>query len=213
MSEKEKKKECEHHKGKKRRLFVQVFWCLIVFIFIVLLTILIIWAVLRPSKPSFLLQDVTVFAFNATTPNFLTSSFQVTLISRNPNDRIGVYYDRLEIYASYRSQQITYRTAIPPTYQSHKEINIWSPFVFGNNIPVAPFIFDTLASDQTNGLVAINVRADGKVRFKVGAFNSGRYNLHIRCRAIISFGPRKTGVVVEQNVIKFQVFQPCSVSL
>ncbi|XP_027365118.1 NDR1/HIN1-like protein 1 [Abrus precatorius] len=206
-------KECDHHKGKRRRIFLRIFWGIIVFLFIVLLTILLIWAILRPSKPSFILQDVTVYAFNATVPNFLTSNFQVTLVSRNPNDRIGVYYDRLDTYISYRSQQITYRTAIPPSYQGHKELNVWSPFVYGTNVPVAPFNFEGLRQDQINGNVLVTVRSDGRVRWKVGAFISGRYHLFVRCPAYISFGPRNSGVVVGENAVKFQLVQPCSVSV
>ncbi|KHN37436.1 Pyrophosphate--fructose 6-phosphate 1-phosphotransferase subunit beta [Glycine soja] len=146
--------ECEHHKGKKRKIFRQVFWCIVVFLFLVLLTILLIWAILRPTKPTFTLQDVTVYAFNATIPNFLTSNFQVTLISRNPNDRIGVYYDRLETFVTYRSQQVTYRTSIPPSYQGHKEEDVWSPFVYGTNVPVAPFNFVGLSQDVTEEQLA-----------------------------------------------------------
>ncbi|KHN34285.1 hypothetical protein glysoja_046323 [Glycine soja] len=120
-------KECEHHKGKKRKIFRQVFWCLVVFLFIVLVTILLIWAILRPTKPTFTLQDVTVYAFNATVANFLTSNFQVTLISRNPNDRIGVYYDRLETFVTSRTE--------PPSLRHIKAIK---RSMFGLRLFMAP---------------------------------------------------------------------------
>ncbi|BAT96564.1 hypothetical protein VIGAN_08352600 [Vigna angularis var. angularis] len=206
-------KECDHHKGKKRKNFQRVFWCIVVFLFLVLLAILLIWAILRPTKPTFTLQDVTVYAFNATVANFLTSSFQVTLISRNPNDHIGVYYDRLETYVTYQSQQVTFRTSIPPTYQGHKEVNVWSPFVYGTNVPVAPFNFQGLSQNQAAGTVLITVRANGRVRWKVGTFISGRYHLYVRCPAFISFGARTNGIVVGENAIKFQIIQRCSVSV
>ncbi|RDX66464.1 NDR1/HIN1-like protein 1, partial [Mucuna pruriens] len=200
-------KECEHHKGKKRKIIRNVFWGIIVFLFIVLVTILIIWAILKPSKPTFILQDVTVYAFNATVANFLTSNFQVTLSSRNPNDHIGVYYDRLDTYVTYQSQQITYRTAIPPSYQGHKEIDVWSPFVYGTNVPVAPFNFLGLSQDQSNGNVLVTIKIDGRVRWKVGAFISGRYHLYVRCPAFITFGPRSNGISVGQNAVKYQLVQ------
>ncbi|XP_057425105.1 NDR1/HIN1-like protein 1 [Lotus japonicus] len=207
-------KECDHHKGAKRRAFRRVFCCIVVFLFIVLVTILLIWAILRPTKPTFILQDVTVYAFNATVPNFLTTNFQVTLTSRNPNEHIGVYYDRLSTYVTYRSQQVTYRTAIPPSYQGHKEFDVWSPFVSGNSVPVAPFNFVGLGQDQANGNVFITVKVDGRVRWKVGAFVSGRYHLYVRCPAYISLGSRGNGVFVgENNAVKYQVVQRCSVSV
>ncbi|TKY53153.1 YLS9 protein [Spatholobus suberectus] len=204
-------KECKHHHGgHKRRIFLRIFWGIVVFLFIVLVTILIVWAILRPTKPTFILQDVTVYAFNATVPNFLTSNFQVTFSSRNPNDHIGVYYDRLDTYATYRSQQITYRTAIPPSYQGHKEVDVWSPFVYGTNVPVAPYNFVGLSQDQANGNVLVTIKIDGRVRWKVGTFISGRYHLYVRCPAYISFGPRSNGIVVGENAVKYQLVQQCS---
>ncbi|KAK7278731.1 hypothetical protein RJT34_23767 [Clitoria ternatea] len=207
-------KECEIHKGKKRKLFQRIFWAIVVFLFLVLVTILLIWAILRPSKPTFILQDVTVYAFNATTANFLTSNFQVTLSSRNPNDHIGIYYDRLDIYVTYRSQQVTYRTDIPPSYQGHKEIDVWSPFVYGTNVPVAPFNFMGLSQDQSNGNVLVTIKIDGRVRWKVGTFISGRYHLYVRCPAFITFGPRSNGISLGENgAVKYQLVQRCSVSV
>ncbi|KAE9619557.1 hypothetical protein Lal_00041752 [Lupinus albus] len=207
-------KECDHHKGKKRKVFRKIFCGIVVFLFIVLVTILLIWAILQPTKPSFILQDVTVYAFNTTVPNLLTSNFQVTLTSRNPNDHIGVYYDRLDTYVNYRNQQITLRTAIPPSYQGHKEVDVWSPFVYGTNVPVAPFNFVSLGQDQGDGNILITIKIDGRVRWKVGAFITGHYHLYVRCPAFISFGgSRSNGVVVGDNVIKYQLVQSCSVSV
>lgn len=206
-------KECEHHKGCRRKIFRRIFAGILIFLLIVLLTILIIWAALKPTKPSFILQDVTVYAFNASVPNFLTTNFQVTIVSRNPNGKIGVYYDRLDTYVDYRNQQVTYRTAIPPSYQGHKEVNVWSPFVYGNNVPVAPFNFDGLSQDQSNGNVLVTIKMDGRVRWKVGSFISGRYHIYVRCPAYISWGSRSSASVIEGNAVKYQLVQRCSVSV
>nr|DAD29601.1 TPA_asm: hypothetical protein HUJ06_031069 [Nelumbo nucifera] len=42
--------------------------------------------------------------FNISDGNFLTSNFQVIVSSRNPNDKIGIYYNRLDVYATYSNQ-------------------------------------------------------------------------------------------------------------
>ncbi|XVE96309.1 hypothetical protein REPUB_Repub02eG0210200 [Reevesia pubescens] len=206
-------KDCGNHGKGRRKFFRRVIACILVFLLIVLITILIIWAILRPSKPRFILQDTTVYAFNTSISNFLTSNFQVTVSSRNPNDRIGIYYDRLDIYATYRDQQITLRTAIPPTYQGHKEINVWSPFLYGNMVPIAPYFSVALGSEQAAGSVFIMIKIDGRVRWKVGTFVSGRYHLYARCPAYITFGNKSNGVIVGENAVKFQFVTRCSVSV
>ncbi|XWS66588.1 hypothetical protein CRYUN_Cryun05aG0212600 [Craigia yunnanensis] len=207
------KKDCGNHGKCRRKLFRKIIACILVFLLIALITILLIWAILRPSKPRFILQDTTVYAFNASTPNFLTSSFQVTVSSRNPNDKIGIYYDRLNIYATYRNQQITLRTSIPPTYQGHKEINVWSPFIYGNMVPIAPYFSVALCSEQAAGSVSLMINIDGRVRWKVGTFISGGYHLYARCPAYITFGSKSNGVMVGENAVKFQFVTRCSVSV
>ncbi|XP_021892545.1 NDR1/HIN1-like protein 1 [Carica papaya] len=208
-------KDCGNHGHSKKKMIRKIIWAIIVFLFIVLATILLIWAILQPTKPRFVLQDATVFAFNITAPNFLTSNFQVTISSRNPNDKIGIYYDRLDIYATYRNQQITLRTALPPGYQGHKEIDVWSPFVYGNSVPIAPYNSMSLSQDQNAGLIYVMIKIDGRVRWKVGAFISGRYHLYVKCPAYINFGnkPPTSGVSIGVNAVKYQLLQPCTVSV
>ncbi|KAK8501979.1 hypothetical protein V6N13_023249 [Hibiscus sabdariffa] len=208
-----KDKDCGNHGKGRRRLVRSIIGCLLVFLLLVLITILIIWAVLRPTKPRFLLLDTTVYGFNASTPNFLSSNFQVTVSSRNPNDRIGVYYDRLVIYATYRNQQTTLRTSLPPTYQDHNEATVWSPFLYGNMVPIAPEFSVALKSEQAAGSVFMVINIYGRVRWKVGTFVSGRYHLNVRCPAYITFGSRSTGVSVGENAVKYQLVTRCSVSV
>ncbi|MFS8008834.1 hypothetical protein Hanom_Chr14g01277571 [Helianthus anomalus] len=126
-------KECTHHKNKSQKLLRKLCSFFLILAFIVLLTFLITWAILQPRKPRFTLQDATIFSFNVSAPILLSSNFQVTVSSHNPNSRIGVYYDKLNIYASYKNQQITYFTGIQPVYQGHHDTNVWSPFVYGTD--------------------------------------------------------------------------------
>jgi len=207
-------KQCIHHRGKWRNRIRRGCACLLIFNFILLVIILLVWAVLQPKKPRFVVQDASVFAFNVSvsSPNFLSSNIQVTVISRNPNDKIGVYYDKLDIYAVYRNQQITYYTAIPPVYQGHKDVNVWSPFIYGTNVPIAPYNGDALAQDQSNGAIWLMIKIDGRVRWKVGGFVSGRYRLHVTCPAYIPFGNRNSGIVVG-NAVKYQLATKCSVNV
>ncbi|KAI6696508.1 hypothetical protein NL676_016627 [Syzygium grande] len=204
---------CDKHRGKWRRRIKRGCIGLLIFNFFLLITILLAWAIIQPHKPRFVLQDVTVYAFNASVPNLLTSNLQVTIYSRNPNDKLGIYYDRLDTYATYRNQQITLRTSIPPSYQGHKEVDVWSPFLSGTEVPVAPYNSLALNQDQASGAVSLMIKLDGRVRWKLSTFITGRYHLYVKCPAFITFGPRTTGITVGQNAIKYQLIQKCDVTV
>ncbi|KAL7614676.1 NDR1/HIN1-like protein 1 [Lactuca sativa] len=209
-------KECTHHKNKSKKLFRKLFAGFLILAFLVLLTFLITWAILQPRKPRFTLQDATIYSFNVSAPILLSSNFQVTISSHNPNDRIGVYYDKLDVFASYKNQQITYFTAIQPVYQGHKDNNVWSPFVYGTNVPVAPYNGASLTQDQSNGQISLIIKINGRVRWRVGRFISGRYHIHVSCPAYIPFGNKLNsaipGIVVGTG-IKYQLSTRCSVNV
>ncbi|CAF2111274.1 hypothetical protein BRARA_I03558 [Brassica rapa] len=206
-------KDCGNHGGGKEAAVRRILTAVIAFIIIVLITIFLVWAILRPTKPRFVLQDATVFAFNLSQPHLLTTNFQITFASRNPNSKIGIYYDRLHVYATYRNQQITLRTAIPPTYQGHKEDNIWSPFVYGTAVPIAPYNSVALGEEQGRGFVGLMIRADGRVRWKVGTLITGKYHIHVRCPAYINLGNKAAGVIVGDNAVKYTLVTKCTVNV
>ncbi|CAK9184682.1 unnamed protein product [Ilex paraguariensis] len=205
-------KDCGHHHDEWRKRYRPIFAAFLAFIIVVLFIILLVWLILRPTKPRFVLIDATVYTFNVSAPNFLTSYLQITLSSRNPNDRIGIYYEKLDIYATYRGQQITLPTLLPTTYQGHKDVTVWSPYLFGNAVPVAPYLSVSLGQDQMAGTVLMNIRVDGRVKWKVGTFISGRYRLYVNCPAYFNFGNKNNGVSVGP-AIKYQLVQSCHVDV
>ncbi|KAF8397965.1 hypothetical protein HHK36_016891 [Tetracentron sinense] len=207
-------KDCGNHGSscRRKRLYKRICAGLLIFNIIILFIILLVFLILRPTKPRFTLQDATVYAFNVSSPNLLTSNIQVTVSSRNPNDKIGIYYDKLDVYASYRNQQITLATVLPQTYQGHKDINVWSPYLYGTSVPVAPYLAVALSQDQTAGMVLVNIKIDGRVRWKVGTWISGRYHLYVNCPAYITFGSRSNGIPVGP-AMKYQLVQGCSVDV
>ncbi|KAG0474933.1 hypothetical protein HPP92_014619 [Vanilla planifolia] len=96
-------------------------------IFTILLLSLLIWIILRPSKPEFSLRDAAIYDLSLSSyplARLLNSTIQATIVSKNPNARVGVYYDRLRACAVYKGQQITADASLPPFYQGHGDINL-----------------------------------------------------------------------------------------
>ncbi|KAL9150227.1 hypothetical protein ABFS82_12G156200 [Erythranthe guttata] len=207
-------KDCNHsNKDHRRKLLRRCCGGLLIFNFIVLIIILLVWSILQPRKPRFTLQDATIFNLNVSAPNVISTTIQVTVNSHNPNSKIGIYYDRMNVYAIYHSQQITYYTAIPPVYQGTKEDNVWSPFIYGDNVPVAPYNGQALGEDQSDGAINMLIKINGRVKWKCGSFISGRYHLHITCPAYIPLGNSKNTGIVVGNAVKYKLSQSCSVSV
>jgi hypothetical protein len=219
-------KNCDYHEDEHRQLIRRIFAGILSFIILILLVIFLIWIILRPTKPRFILQDATVFAFNLSstgetpssivpTPNTLTLTIQVTLSSFNPNSKIGIYYHKLDAYASYRGQQISLATELPQTYQGHRDVAVWSPILYGAAVPVSPYLSGILRQDQTSGGVLVNIKVNGRVKWKVGTWVSGRYHIDVNCPAFIRVAGDKgdDGFGVSRPAVKFQFLQSCVVDV
>jgi hypothetical protein len=181
---------------------------------------LIVYLVLRPTHPRFYLQDASLRQLDLTNGSapLLSTTVQVTIASRNPNGRVGVYYDRLDVSASYKYQQITLGSRLQPAplYQGHGDVDVWSPVLVGPNVPFAPFLADALSKDIAAGYLVLQVRIDGRVRWKVGSWVSGHYHIFVTCPAyFINAGAGNGGYggSVGAHGLRFQTATYCRVQV
>ncbi|KAF3439433.1 hypothetical protein FNV43_RR17711 [Rhamnella rubrinervis] len=205
-------KNCGHHHYKRRKLYRRLLIGVAVLLGLIALVVFLVWIILRPSKPHFTLQDVTIYNFTVSPslPYTLTTTMQITIGTTNPNDRIGIYYVNLDVYGSYRNQHITLPTVLPTSYQGHREVAVWSPMLYGYTVPVSPYLQQVLAQDLNVGAVLVNIKIDGRLKWKVGTWISGKYQLNVNCPAYIRFSEQNSGFGVS-SVMKFQLVQACSV--
>ncbi|TVU26788.1 hypothetical protein EJB05_29352, partial [Eragrostis curvula] len=125
------------------------------------------------------------------------------------SSRVGVYYDRLDVYASYKYQQVTLGASLPPVYQGHGDVDVWSPVLTGPNVPFAPYLADALGKDVANGYLIMEVKIDGRVRWKVGSWTSGHYHIFVTCPAF--FITSGGNGVVGAGGLRFQTATYCHV--
>ncbi|XP_038906799.1 NDR1/HIN1-like protein 26 [Benincasa hispida] len=178
------KQELKVHKRYKK-LFLGVS----AFLSTISLLILLLWLILHPSKPEFRVKQADVYQLNLIDLHLLNSSIQLTLSSKNPNHRVGIYYDHLQVYAAYKGQQITLPTSLPPFYQAYQDSNLLTAFLAGSSVPVAPSFGYEVGKDQSAGRFVLNLKAMGRLRWKVGSWVSGGYRFNVDCVAVMPFGP------------------------
>ena len=182
-------KHCANKGLNIEKFYKKLYWAGFSFLFSVLAFILLIWLILHPAKPEFSLKEADIYQLNLSGSHLLNSSIQLTLLSKNPNQKVGIYYDMVQVYASYKGQQITVDTSLPPFYQGHEESNLLTASLVGNSLPVAPSFSYEVGRDQTAGKLVLMLKINGRLRWKVGTWVSGRYRFNVNCVAVMPFGP------------------------
>lgn len=209
----------ENGKEKKEGSFKAIFIGITTFLTVIGLTICITFLILRPTKPTFTLHNAAIMNLNLDEklPTLLTTTLQVMLFSRNPNHRVGIFYDELNVYAVYKDQQITMPTVKPASdYQGTRDMTVWSPYLYGVKIPIDPHLAAELGSEEMSGFLNLRVKIDGKLRWKVGRWRSGHYHINVDCPALFRYYYAKppqgrSGRISPE--IRFQQISKCHVDV
>ncbi|KAD4584229.1 hypothetical protein R6Q59_036928 [Mikania micrantha] len=158
------------------------------FILSILLLILLVWFILHPTKPEFAIKEASIYQLTLSGSHLLNSSIQTTFLSKNPNQKVGIFFDEIQVYASYKGQRITLDSSIPPFYQENKDSNLLSVVLVANGLPVDPSFGYEMGRGQMAGRLVLNIKTNGQLRWKVGTWVSGRYMFIVNCVVVLPFG-------------------------
>lgn len=216
-------KDCGGHKGcecERHRLHRKLCLGLLALIALAGFVVLVVWLALRPHKPKFYLQDLSVLCLNVTPPasTYLFTTMQATVAARNVMDKVGIYYDRVDVYAQYKNTAITVPAQLPVQYQGHNDQSVWSPYLASmDSVQLPSELAVALAQDETAGYVLIDIRVDGQIRWKVGSWISGHYHLRVNCPALLTVNEGKGSYGANtgggEGYFRFQQAAACAVDV
>ncbi|VAI03651.1 unnamed protein product [Triticum turgidum subsp. durum] len=179
-------KDCGNHGEDDIRRTCRRFLAFLFFLALVVAVIaLIVYLVLRPTHPRFYLQDASLR--------------QLDVLTANASAAAGVLSTVLQA------------SALPPVYQGHGDVEVWSPVLSGPNVPFAPYLADALAKDVQARYLILQVKIDGRVRWKVGSWISGHYHIFVTCPAFL-IGTGGNGAP-GANGLRFQTATYCHVEV
>ncbi|KHN35511.1 Putative syntaxin-24, partial [Glycine soja] len=163
--------------------------CILGLICKILTTILIIvailgflfWFIVRPNVIKFHVTDASLTRFDYTTNNTLHYDLTLNVSIRNPNRRVGVYYDQIEALALYEDVLFGNLT-LGSFYQHHKNTTFVSPIFKGQRVtPLAKVQVSEFDKEKGSGVYTIDLKLFMTVRFKFLLFKSGSLKPKIRC--------------------------------
>nr|XP_043634070.1 NDR1/HIN1-like protein 3 [Erigeron canadensis] len=147
-------------------LVCQIVITIIVFIGIL---VLVLWLVYRPNMPKFHVNEAALTQFTLSpNNNTLYYNLAVNMTFRNPNKRIGLYYDRIEARAEYYDQRFATRN-LETFYLGHKQEKDLTTVFSGEQIIVLEND-DRLKynSERSAGVYNIDLNLKLRMRLKVG---------------------------------------------
>ncbi|KAK1561954.1 hypothetical protein Q3G72_003776 [Acer saccharum] len=164
------------------------FCCLLKLILKIVVTIVVIlglaalifWLIFRPiNEIKFHANNVSLTQFNLTDNKNLNYRLALDITIRNPNKKIGVYYDRIEAGAYYEDQRLK-SVSITPFYQGHKNTTVLN-VMFEGQQPLFGEGIQDFTQEKTSGIYSVDVKLYLRIRFKLGKVKSPRLKPRIDC--------------------------------
>uniref|UniRef100_A0A0C9S8T2 TSA: Wollemia nobilis Ref_Wollemi_Transcript_10520_1368 transcribed RNA sequence n=1 Tax=Wollemia nobilis TaxID=56998 RepID=A0A0C9S8T2_9CONI len=147
------------------------------------IAILITWLVLRPHRPKFYVESATVTRMNLT-GNSLDSKMEFNVSSRNPNKKIGIFYDAINAKALFDSQMIAFNR-LEEFYQGHKNTTVLTCPLSSNSLLLEGSGSGDLSSDLSKKKVKMTIKLEAWIRFKVGGWTTRHYDMEVYCDVAI----------------------------
>lgn len=161
-------------------LFCLIFKIIVALVVIIGLAILIFWLIFRPTNLKFHVTDASLTEFSLTN-NTLKYNLALNLTARNPNKRVGVYYDRIEARAYYDDQRFG-SVPFDGFYQGYKNTSVWSPVFKGQNVVVlSGEDLNNFNVEKSSGVFSIDLRVHLRLRLRFGKMKTMTMRPKIAC--------------------------------
>ncbi|KAK9079846.1 hypothetical protein SSX86_001519 [Deinandra increscens subsp. villosa] len=182
-----------------RRCFcLYCFWSLLITILILLLATIsggVLYLLYRPHLPTFSVVSLKISRFNLTTATDgttrLTSNLNLTISTKNPNNKIKFHYDRIAIGCVTGETEIAngdFGNSFP---SDPKNITIIRSSLSSNSLLLETETVNRMRSDlkKKSGL-RLKMLLDAQAVMNVESFGSKKVGMRIKCEGIHSLIPK-----------------------
>ncbi|KAG6506868.1 hypothetical protein ZIOFF_032200 [Zingiber officinale] len=176
------------------------------FVFVLAVTVGILFLAFRPRIPRYTIDGVSVSSFDLSAFT-VDPVFAVTVVADNRrNKRVGVYYrDGSEITAVYDGLTLC-EGSWPTFYHPPRNETRFVTELRGSGIRLTAAMQSALVAAQRQGKVPLEVNVAVPVRIKFGAIRSWTIKVRVRCEVTLD-GLRENAVVIDRRCrVKVKIF-------
>ncbi|KAK9126556.1 hypothetical protein Scep_015402 [Stephania cephalantha] len=149
------------------------------------LVVLLTWLSIRPKGLNYTIEEAQVHGLNASQTH-LNASFDLVFKAYNPNHRISVYYDSIEVSVLYSDQQTLAFDVVEPFYQPSRNVTRLESKPVARTVPLLSSVSRDLKYEKSSGEIGgLVVRVKARIRFKLGSWRSSHYVLRALCFPIV----------------------------
>ncbi|KAE8666661.1 hypothetical protein F3Y22_tig00112491pilonHSYRG00002 [Hibiscus syriacus] len=156
-------------------------FCLLITVIVLLLVSAIaaavIYFVYKPESPNYSVENVVIKGFNLNSSSPISPEFDITVRAHNPNDKIGIYYDKGSSVEVYYEDINLCRGGLPAFYQPTNNVTVFKTALKGSAIELTNGALRALSDQQNKRAVPFRLKLRAPVKIKVGPLRRGKLML------------------------------------
>lgn len=163
----------------------------------------IIYFVFQPKIPKYSVDAMRITQFNLGNDNSLSATFNVNITARNPNKKIGIYYESGSHLSVWYTGTKLCEGSLPKFYQGHRNTTVLSLVLAGQTQDAAGLL-QSLQTQQQTGSIPLNLRAKVPVRLKLGKLKLMKWKFLVKCRLIVDSLSQDNAIRIRDSSCKFR---------
>ncbi|KAL0669537.1 hypothetical protein Bca4012_032241 [Brassica carinata] len=134
----------------------------------------------------------------------LSTAFNVTITAKNPNEKIGIYYeDGSKISVLYMQTRLS-NGSLPKFYQGHENTTIIFVEMTGYTQNATSLMATLLEQQQLTGSIPLRIRVTQPVRIKLGKLKLPEVKFFVRCGVFVDSLAANSVIRVRNSNCKFR---------
>ncbi|XP_022153825.1 NDR1/HIN1-like protein 6 [Momordica charantia] len=165
----------------------------------------ILYLVFRPKLPEYSIDKLQVTQFALSGNDRLDATFNLNLTTRNPNKKIGIYYEGgSHISAWYRGTKLC-EGALPRFYQGHRNTTVLNVPLVGVTENATALLTTLQQQQQQSGNIPLNLNVKQPVRIKLGSLKLMKVKFYASCRLLVDSVSANNDIAIKDSSCNFKL--------
>lgn len=141
----------------------------------------VLYLVFRPEAPDYTVDDLGIRGVNLTSSSPISPRIDVTVRAQNPNDKIGIYYEKGSSVNVFYNGVNLCNGVLPAFYQPSNNLTVFKTALRGSDIVLSNGVHSALVTEQRNGRVPLRLNMEAPVKIKIGAVKTWTLKFKVKC--------------------------------
>lgn len=154
---------------------------ILVFIVIIIAAVIgILYLAFQPKLPNYSINSLRISDLRLNVDLSLYAKFDVKITARNPNDKIGIYYEKGGKLSIWYTKTKLCEGALPVFYQGHRNTTKLDVVLTGQS-QYGQTLMNALQEQQQTGRIPLDLKVDAPVAIKLGKLKLNKVRVLGRC--------------------------------